>query len=58
VSIVRHRNIYVSGEVKAPGGFAYEDGLTAQKAITMAGGFTEKAAKNLIDGDAPEGRSG
>jgi len=48
VSIVRHRNIYVSGEVKAPGGFAYEDGLTAQKAITMAGGFTEKAAKNLL----------
>jgi polysaccharide export outer membrane protein len=48
VSIVRHRNIYVSGEVKAPGGFPYEDGLTAQKAITMAGGFTEKAAKNLL----------
>ena len=48
VSIVRHRNIYVSGEVKTPGGFPYEDGLTAQKAITMAGGFTEKAAKNLL----------
>jgi polysaccharide export outer membrane protein len=48
VSIVRHRNVYVSGEVKAPGGFAYEDGLTAQKAITMAGGFTEKAAKNSL----------
>jgi len=43
VSIVRHRNVYVTGEVKAPGGFPFEDGLTAQKAITMAGGFTEKA---------------
>ncbi|MGB5040899.1 MAG: polysaccharide biosynthesis/export family protein, partial [Nitrospira sp.] len=42
VSIVRHRNVYVTGEVKAPGGFPFEDGLTAQKAITMAGGFTEK----------------
>jgi protein involved in polysaccharide export with SLBB domain len=45
VSIVRHRNFYVSGEVKAPGGFSFEDGMTAQKAITMAGGFTEKADK-------------
>ena len=48
VSIVRHRNIYVSGEVKAPGGFAFEDGLTAQKAITMAGGFTDKAARSSL----------
>ena len=48
VSIVRHRNVYVSGEVKAPGGFAFENGLTAQKAITMAGGFTEKASKNSL----------
>lgn len=48
VTIVRHRNVYVSGEVKAPGGFAFEDGLTVQKAITMAGGFTEKAAKNTL----------
>ena len=48
VSIVRHRNVYVTGEVKAPGGFPFEDGLTAQKAITMAGGFTEKAAKAVL----------
>ena len=40
VSIVRHRNFYVSGEVKTPGGFPFEDGMTAQKAISMAGGFT------------------
>jgi len=45
VSIARHRNIYVSGEVKTPGAFPYEDGLTVQKAITMAGGFTERASK-------------
>ena len=43
VSIVRHRNFYVGGEVKTPGGYPYEDGLTVQKAITMAGGFTEKS---------------
>ena len=43
MSIVRHRNFYVGGEVKTPGGYPYEDGLTIQKAITMAGGFTEKS---------------
>jgi protein involved in polysaccharide export with SLBB domain len=45
VSIARHRNIYVSGEVKTPGAFPYEEGLTVQKVITMAGGFTERASK-------------
>jgi protein involved in polysaccharide export with SLBB domain len=45
VSIVRHRNFYVSGEVKTPGGYPYEEGLTVQKALSIAGGFTEKAEK-------------
>ena len=45
VFMVRYRNFYVSGEVKTPGGFPYEAGLTVQKALTMAGGFTEKADK-------------
>jgi len=48
VSIVRHRNIYVGGEVKTPGGYPYEEGLTVQKALTMAGGFTEKSDKTSI----------
>ena len=45
VSIARHRNLYVSGEGKAAGAYPYEEGLTVQKAITMAGGFTEKASR-------------
>ena len=48
VSIVRHRNFYVSGEVKTPGGFPYEEGLTLQKAIAMSGGLTEKSDKTEI----------
>ena len=48
VSIVRHRNFYIGGEVKTPGGYPYEEGLTLQKAITMAGGFTEKSDKTGI----------
>jgi len=45
VSIIRHRNFYVGGEVKTPGGFPYEEGLTVQKAIAMAGGFTDRSDK-------------
>lgn len=55
VSITRHRNFYVSGEVKGAGGYPYEQGLTVQKAISMAGGFTERADAGA-DGQAPEAR--
>jgi protein involved in polysaccharide export with SLBB domain len=48
VSIVRHRNFFVSGEVKLPGGYPYEEGLSVQKAIAMAGGLTEKAEKGVL----------
>src|SRR5574340_158354 len=46
--IVRHRNFYVSGEVKNPGGYPYEEGLTVHKALSVAGGRTEKAQKGLL----------
>jgi polysaccharide export outer membrane protein len=39
------QKIYVSVEVRTPGGFVYEKGLTMHKAITLAGGFTDKAAE-------------
>lgn len=48
VFIVRYRNIYVSGEVKTPGGFPYEAGLTVQKAISLAGGFTDKSETRKV----------
>ena len=38
--------LYLNGEVRRPGDYMYEKGLTIHKAITMAGGFTEKAAEN------------
>lgn len=47
--LVRYRNFYVSGEVRTPGGYPYEAGLTLQKAISMAGGFTDKAeVRNIV----------
>jgi polysaccharide biosynthesis/export protein len=48
VLLVRYRNFYVHGEVKTPGGYPYEAGLTVQKAISLAGGFTEKAETRRI----------
>jgi polysaccharide export outer membrane protein len=48
VYVVRHRNFYVSGEVRAAGGYPYEEGLTVHKALSMAGGWTEKAERGNI----------
>lgn len=48
VSIFRYRMFFVYGEVKKPGGYPYVDGLTVQKAIALAGGFTERAAESKI----------
>ena len=45
VNIVKYRNVYVSGQVKNPGGYPYEDGLTVLKVLALAGGLTDKAAK-------------
>ena len=45
VSIVRYRPFFVNGEVKSPGGLDFQPGLTLRKAISLAGGFTERANK-------------
>lgn len=38
--------IYVEGEVKTPGVYTYQEGLTALNACIMAGGFSKFAAPN------------
>ncbi len=48
VLMVRYRNFYLSGEVKTPGGYPYEAGLTVQKALSLAGGVTERAESKAI----------
>lgn len=49
VIINKFRDIYVSGEVKLPGGYEYQPGLTLEKAIALAGGFTDRADRSDID---------
>lgn len=48
VSIVEYRKFFVSGEVKLPGGFQFEPGLTLEKAVALAGGFTQRASRRGI----------
>ena len=46
--VSKNRNFYLTGEVKAPGGYPYEEGLTVHRAIAMAGGLTEKAERDTL----------
>lgn len=48
VSIDEYRQVFVHGEVKKPGGYSYQEGLTVQKAVVLAGGFTERASRSKI----------
>lgn len=48
VSILEYRQFYINGEVRKPGGYSYRKGVTVQKAVALAGGFTERASKDKI----------
>ena len=41
--------IYVTGQVKKPGRYPYEEGMTVLKAVTTAEGFTDKAATKRVE---------
>ena len=48
ITIVEYRQFYVNGEVEKPGGYNFREGMTVQRAITLAGGFTERASRSKI----------
>ena len=48
VSVIEYRLFYINGEVKKPGGYNFVEGLNVQKAVALAGGFTERASKDKI----------
>lgn len=48
IYIPRAHFFYVFGEVESPGKFVLERDTTVLKAITLAGGFTDKAARKKI----------
>jgi polysaccharide export outer membrane protein len=48
VAMVRYRPYYVNGEVRKPSAYPYTPGTTVIKAITLAGGYTQRAAKDKV----------
>jgi polysaccharide biosynthesis/export protein VpsN len=48
VTVTSYRSIFVNGQVTNPGVYKFEPGFTVRKAITMAGGFTERASKKKL----------
>ncbi|MBS9720118.1 polysaccharide export protein [Tianweitania sp. BSSL-BM11] len=49
VQVERYRPIFVMGEVGAAGQYSYVPGLTVQKAIALAGGFSPRANQINVD---------
>lgn len=56
VTIDEYRPYFISGQVTNNGSFPYQPGLTVRKAVSIAGGFKERASQSKItilrDGDA------
>jgi polysaccharide export outer membrane protein len=48
VAIDEYRNFFVNGEVDKPGGYPYVPGLTVRKAVSLAGGFKERAVRDKV----------
>lgn len=48
VSVLQYREFFISGEVKTPGGYPFQPGLTLRRAVALAGGLTERASASRI----------
>jgi polysaccharide export outer membrane protein len=47
--VIGFRPIYVLGEVKKPGQYAYVSGMTVQKAVALAEGYTYRASESSVE---------
>lgn len=61
VTVLEYRQFFVNGEVKSPGGYGFVPGMTVNKAISLAGGFTDIASRDEIfvirEGNTTAGQS-
>lgn len=48
ISVMEYRPFYINGEVKKPGGYPFQPALTVRKAVSLGGGFTERASESSI----------
>lgn len=44
VRVTQYRPFYINGEVRSPGKYQYQPGLTLDRAIALAGGLTDRAS--------------
>ncbi len=49
VEVEAFRPFFVLGEVTTPGQYPYVNGMTAETAVAIAGGFTPRAYKDTVD---------
>ncbi|NKC13372.1 MAG: polysaccharide export protein [Gammaproteobacteria bacterium] len=48
VDVEKFQLYYIKGQVRKPGGYRFKEGLSVEKAIALAGGFTERASETDI----------
>lgn len=48
VTIEQYRPFFINGEVRKPGSYPYQPGLTIDRAIALAGGLTDRASKRKM----------
>ncbi len=48
VSMDEYRPFFISGQVDKPGAYPYKPGLTVRMAVSIAGGFKERASESKI----------
>jgi polysaccharide biosynthesis/export protein len=49
VEVEAFRPFFILGEVTTPGQYPYVNGMTAETAVAIAGGFTPRANKDAVD---------
>jgi polysaccharide export outer membrane protein len=48
IFVPKAEKFFITGQVKSPGAYTYEHGLTVLQAISLAGGLTEKGSSRRI----------
>ncbi|HYT75898.1 MAG TPA: polysaccharide biosynthesis/export family protein [Vicinamibacterales bacterium] len=48
ILVPKAETFFILGVVRSPGQYTYEDGLTVERALSLAGGATDRAATNRI----------
>lgn len=57
VELTESRPFYIHGEVARPGAYAFAPGMTMERAIALAGGFTQRADATIFAVDRRDGSS-